>query len=209
MSRYRREVEVGVPHHIVHRGNHRMELFESDDDRRYYLSLLHRFSRVHELRIAGFCLMTNHVHVIGIPDRLKSLSRCIGVVHRMYSEHLNRRRGAHGSNWEGRYYSVPMQAAHALNALRYVERNPVEAGAATDPVSWTWSSAGHHAGAGQKWRILNADVRPPEIRDADWRKMLQKRLTEKELHEIRWAVISVPSATCVTGGHLAVPADYR
>lgn len=201
MSRYRREVAIGVPHHIAHRGNHRAVLFESDEDFRYYLSLLHRFSRLHQLRIAGFCLMTNHIHLIVIPERLKSLARCMGTVQRMYSEHLNRRRKSHGSNWEGRYYSVQMEELHTLNALRYIERNPVEARMVSDPTEWMWSSAACHSGLGKRWSVLNADVRPMGTTETEWKKLLRKELTELELQQVRWAALSITSATCVAGGH--------
>jgi putative transposase len=200
MSRYRREVAIGVPHHIAHRGNHQAPLFESEEDFRYYLSLLHRFSRLHELKIAGFCLMTNHIHLIAIPERLKSLARCMGVVQRMYSEHLNRRRNSHGSNWEGRYYSVQMEPLHTLNALRYIERNPVEARMVSDPSDWMWSSAAYHSGMGKRWSVLNADVRPVGTTETEWKRLLRRELTEMELQHVRWAALSMTSTTCVAGG---------
>lgn len=204
MSRYRREVAIGVPHHIAHRGNHRNDLFETEGDFRYYLSLLHRFSRIHEARIAGFCLMTNHVHIIAIPERQKSLARCIGTTHRMYSEHLNRRRKSHGANWEGRFYSVQMDELHTLNALRYVERNPVEAGLVAEGSDWSWSSAAFHCGKGPKWSVLNADVRPRGVTSSEWRRLLSRELSEEEVQQVRWAALSMTSDTCVMGGHTRV-----
>ncbi len=40
MARQARIVVQGHPHHVVHRGNLRAQVFFSDDDRRFYLEML-------------------------------------------------------------------------------------------------------------------------------------------------------------------------
>lgn len=209
MSRYRREVVIGAPHHIVHRSAHRGWLFDGDDDRRYYLALLHRFSRAFELRIAGFCLMDNHVHIVAVPMRLRSLARCIGTVHRMYSEHLNRRRFLHGPNWEGRYFSTVMDPVHARNALRYIERNPVAAGLVSAATEWHWSSAASHCGLPNRWPLLSADVRADEDKGSVWADRLGVELTEEERQALPWIAVSEASDTCRSGGFASVREDKR
>jgi len=200
MGRWRREVLIGIPHHVAHRGNHKQSLFECDDDRRYYMSLIHRYSRDSGARVAAFCLMTNHVHWIVVPESIKSLQLCFGRAHKLYSEHLNRRRESHGTNWEGRFYSVPMATAHMLNALRYVERNPVAAGLVKESSDWEWSSAASHCGLAKPWSVLNWDLRPHGVTNADWRRQLRTELTEQELDSVPWAYLSETSGTCRSGG---------
>lgn len=209
MARYRREVVIGEPHHVAHRAIHRGWLFDGDDDRRYYLSLLHRFSRAFELRIAGFCLMDNHVHLVAIPMRLRAMSRCIGIVHRLYSEHINRRRSTQGPNWEGRYFSTVMEPTHARNALRYIERNPVAAGLVSSATEWLWSSAACHCGRADAWPLLTADIRPDLERGQAWADLLGEELSEEEMQTLPWAAVSEASRTCLHGGIAAVPADRR
>lgn len=201
MGRSRREVQIGVPHHVVHRGNHRQVLFRSDDDRRYYIALLYRFSRLTGTGIAGFCLMSNHVHVIAIPSTIRGLSDCFSRTHRKYSEHFNHVIGERGTNWEGRFYSVPMGEDHALNALRYVERNPVDAGLVRDAVDWEWSSAQMHCGVGRRWGLVGVDLRPESVTNAEWRKSLRTPLDEAELQTIPWAAVSAASNTRSTGSY--------
>ena len=72
MSRQARVVAVDVPHHITHRGNNRQDVFLTDDDRRFYLAILREKSQLFGLSILGFCLMTNHVHVVGVPGEMGS-----------------------------------------------------------------------------------------------------------------------------------------
>jgi putative transposase len=186
MGRARRHVEIGVPHHVAHRGNHKERLFEEDTDRRYYLALLHRFSRLTATRIAGFCLMSNHIHAIAVPDAKNSIAECFGRTHRKFSEHMNRRRGARGTNWEGRHFAQPMGFAHALNALRYIERNPVDAGLVQDATAWEWSSAGTHAAVGKQWPLINYDVRGELADPVAWRERLGVPLEEEEMQVLHW-----------------------
>lgn len=186
MGRARRDIRLGVPHHIVHRGNHQSDLFICDDDRSLYLSLIHRFSRANGTAIAGFCLMRNHVHFIAVPASVKGLSRCFGGAHRKYSEYLNMRAGTHGTNWEGRFYSEPMSEEHALNALRYIERNPVHAGVVQAATDWPWSSAGTHCRVGRSWPLLNSDVRGRFADPVTWSGMLRTELDDPELLTIAW-----------------------
>jgi putative transposase len=209
MARYRREIVIGAPHHVVHRAAHRLWLFDEDEDRRYYLALLHRFSRAFELRIAGFCLMDNHVHLIAIPMRLRALSRCIGTVHRLYSEHINHRRSTRGSNWEGRYFSTVMDPTHARNALRYIERNPVAAGLVSSAADWQWSSAACHCGHANAWPLLTADIRSELERGHVWADLLGEELSEEELQVLPWAAVAEASLTCLHGGLAAVPEERR
>ena len=66
MPRIARIVVPGVAHHITQRGNRRMDVFFSDGDRAAYLDLLQELSAQHGLHILGYCLMSNHVHLIAL-----------------------------------------------------------------------------------------------------------------------------------------------
>lgn len=62
-------VAEGVPHHATQRGNNRQDIFLLDDDRRFYLQTLGRWSQRWGLTLLGYCLMTNHVHLVAVPQR--------------------------------------------------------------------------------------------------------------------------------------------
>jgi putative transposase len=197
MGRARRDIRIGVAHHVVHRGNHQSKLFDSDEDRKLYLSLIHRFSRSSATGIAGFCLMRNHVHFIAVPASVRAIALCFGQAHRKYSEFLNMRSGTSGTNWEGRFYSEPMSEAHAINALRYIERNPVAAGVVDDPTEWPWSSAGAHCGTGHRSLLVNCDVRGELAHPGKWRSALRTELDDEELQTVPWAF----RAQCLDAAH--------
>jgi putative transposase len=70
MPRLARAVAVGFAHHITQRGNNRQDVFFVDDDRRVYLELLKAQADKEALEVVGYCLMSNHVHLVAIPQSL-------------------------------------------------------------------------------------------------------------------------------------------
>jgi putative transposase len=144
MPRRPRVIIPGVPHHITQRGNNRQPVFLGPDDCRSYLDLLGRHASRYGARILGYCLMTNHVHLIAVPQTEGSLARALGRTHSEYALELNREEGRSGHLWQNRFFSCPMDDSHVLSALRYVELNPVRANLAAAPWDWPWSSARAH-----------------------------------------------------------------
>jgi len=144
MPRRPRVVFPGVAHHVTQRGNNREAVFHSSDDRRFYLDTLARHAAHNGARILGYCLMTNHVHLIAVPERADSLARTLGNTHSEYALALNRGHGRSGHVWQNRFFSCPLDESHCWSALRYVEMNPVRAGLASAPSGWPWSSARAH-----------------------------------------------------------------
>ena len=55
----------GVPHHITQRGVRRFNVFLDDADHRRYLELLAHYAPQFGLAITAYCLITNHVHIVG------------------------------------------------------------------------------------------------------------------------------------------------
>ena len=64
MARLPRVEALDTPHHVTQRGNARRVVFESDNDRMVYLAVLLQHAKHREVRILGYCLMPNHVHLI-------------------------------------------------------------------------------------------------------------------------------------------------
>ena len=144
MPRRPRVIIPGVAHHVTQRGNNRQQVFFSDADRRFYLHLLTRHAIRYGTRILGYCLMTNHVHLVVLPERENSLARTFGRAHSEYALARNRAARRTGHLWQNRFFSCPLDAGHLENAMRYVELNPVRAGLTANSWDWHWSSARAH-----------------------------------------------------------------
>ncbi len=146
MGRINRIILPGIPHHVTARGVRSMNIFESDIDRNYYISLLAEYSEKYDLEILSWCLMSNHVHLIVVPGSEESLSKAIGEAHKVYSCSFNKRHDVQGALFQSRFYSAPMSLHHLYAGVRYVLRNPVRAGIVSNPFDYEWSSAAFHAG---------------------------------------------------------------
>jgi putative transposase len=169
MARLAREVIPGVPHHVTQRGNRRQTTFFEQVDYERYLRLAAEFTREFAIEVLAWCLMPNHVHIVLTPPSAEALRRAIGEWHRRYTRGINDRFDWTGHLWQGRFYSVPMDEAHLVEAVRYVELNPVRAGLVTDPFDYPWSSAQAHL---QGRDDILATVRPMLERVGDWRSFL-------------------------------------
>ena len=141
MPRKQRLVFAGIPHHITQRGNRREPVFFSYDDRQCYLEWLTQYSQQHGLEILAYCLMTNHIHLVAVPETIDSMHLVMRPLNMRYAQRINRAFGWYGHLWQGRFYSSPLDDAHLWQALRYVERNPVRAGMVQYARDYTWSSA--------------------------------------------------------------------
>ena len=83
-------VAPGVPHHVTQRGNRREAVFFADGDRAPYLACLADRCRKHAVEVLGYCLMTNHVHLIVVPTSANGLEKVFRPLHKHYALRVNR-----------------------------------------------------------------------------------------------------------------------
>lgn len=162
MPRRPRCVLDGVPHHVTQRGVNRCPVFLTDFDRHTYLHLLGVNLPEARVRLLGWCLMTNHVHLILLPDAPDSLAVLLRRVHGRYAQYFNVRSGRCGHLWQSRYYACPLGPGHVVRALAYVDRNPVRAHLVESAEAYPWSSAQAH---------LTGVVDTPSLLDSDWQRI--------------------------------------
>ncbi len=165
MPRIRRTVFADIPHHITQRGNRRENVFFTDDDRNIYLGWLKEYCSKHGVDILAYCLMTNHVHLVAVPNTEEGLQRVFKPLHMRYAQRINRDRGWKGHLWQGRFFSSPLDDAYLWSAIRYVERNPVRAKIVIKAEEYSWSSARAHCN-------LNDD--PILSQKLDWKKQCEQ-----------------------------------
>ena len=110
--RIARIVILGIAYHIMQRGNYQQELFHSDADREQYLLLIKQYSDRYSLKFWAYCLMDNHVHFIVVPEKVDSMVKTFNQDHMRYLQYVNRREGKRGHQWQGRFYSCPLDDAH-------------------------------------------------------------------------------------------------
>jgi putative transposase len=146
MPRRARALFPGVPHHVTQRGNRRERVFFGDGDEAAYLRLLRDHAAEQAVEVIAYCLMPNHVHHVVIPSTPHGLHRLFKAVHGQYAQRVNRMRCQKGHLWQGRYFSSPLDSRYFVNAVRYIELNPVRARLVEKAEDYPWSSAATHCG---------------------------------------------------------------
>jgi putative transposase len=131
----------GVCYHIITRGNQRQKIFRKEGDYRGYLEKLKKYKRRHKFRLYGFCLMPNHVHLIGEIDEKENLAKFMHGINRSYTAYFNKEYKKVGHLWQGRFKSkIIVKDEYLINCINYIELNPIRANMAQSPNEYRWSS---------------------------------------------------------------------
>jgi putative transposase len=137
----RPRVEVpGALYHVLARGNERRPIFRDNADREQYLSRLAHYRERFGFALLAYCLMDNHVH-LAIEMGKVPVSRIMLALQSSYTQWFNRRHDRVGHLFQGRYKAFLVEKDRYFQALlRYIHRNPVDAGVAARPDTYRWSS---------------------------------------------------------------------
>jgi putative transposase len=157
VPRRQRDQSAGI-RHVTCRGNRRQALFRDLLDREWYLGLLETTCRDFGWRVLGWCLMTNHVHLV-LDVAEQTISRGMQFLSGNYGQAFNWRHGLSGHLFQGRFRDeVVDDDSYASGVVRYVDLNPVRAGLVRHPAEW------RHGG----YRAL-AGLEPPRaFHDVEW-----------------------------------------
>jgi putative transposase len=188
MARLPRLAVAGLPHHVIQRGHNHQPVFLDDEDRQAYLAALREAAANLRVLVHGYVLMPDHVHLLLTPPQAADLSALMQAIGRRYVAGFNRRHARAGTLWDGRFRACVLEPeSHLLEALRYLEQNPVRAGLVPVAADWPWSSAAHHLGRRRDlllsehalfWRLGNT----PFEREAAWQRLLDEPLPAAVLH---------------------------
>ena len=182
MARLARVVAVGVAHHITQRGLDRHTVFASDKCRSVYLALLREHAARSRVRILGYCLMTNHVHILAVPEHVEALAATFRYTHGRFAQYANARQCRSGHFWQNRFYSCPVEESAIANVLAYIELNPVRAGLVPAAGAFEWSSAGVHLGKRRdRSGVLDMEWWRSQWTEAEWSAILANKQSRLEL----------------------------
>jgi len=181
MPRMARVVCPGVPHHITQRGVRRFSVFLDEEDHRRYRELLAYYAGRFGLGITAYCLMSNHVHIVGVPEREDSIGKTFRDCHGTYASEFNKKYEKAGHVWQARPYSCVLDELHTWAAIRYVERNPVRAHMVERAEDYPWSSAPAHCGLTADSLLKDGWAQKTTV--DDWCAWLAESSTNRELEQ--------------------------
>jgi putative transposase len=191
MGRLPRAIADGLVYHALNRGNNRAAVFADDDDHLAFLQALAATKQRYPFRLLGYCLMTNHFHLLLRPEPGQSISRILQSLTVAHTWRYHKRHHTSGHVWQGRFKSPVIQAdMHLLVVLRYIEANPLRARMVADPAEYRWSSFQLH-GMGREDPLLSGFAEWEELgrieaeRRRRWRAKVRGEQDEAELEAVR------------------------
>lgn len=155
MARPLRPDYDGALHHVMNRGLRKQPIFENDIDRRRMLSLLGDVDERYAVQTHAFALMENHYHLL-LYAPYGGLSKAMRHLNGTYAQGYNRLHGLDGPLFRGRFKSLTVENdEYFVELVRYIHRNPVEAGICDMASQYPWSSQRSYVGLAPAPKFLH------------------------------------------------------
>jgi len=128
-------------YHIYIRGNQKQIVFRNKEDFEFYLHQLKHYKRKYPFLLYGYCLMPNHIHLVGEPIDPEKLSKLMQCLQRSYTAYYNKKYNKVGHLWQDRFKAkVIVKDQYLIDCVAYVEQNPVRANLVNSPQEYAFSS---------------------------------------------------------------------
>ncbi|MBI4965535.1 MAG: transposase [Desulfomonile tiedjei] len=147
----------------MNRGRRHEEIFCDQEDYLRFVELLRQGSAMWNVRIAGFCLMPSHYHLL-VQTPGAGLSRFMRHVDGVHTQRFNRSHKCDGPLFRGRYKAILVEAdSYLLPLLRYIHRNPLRADLVSRLDRYAWSSHKAYLFGSRKWDWLHREFVLPML----------------------------------------------
>lgn len=175
MGRPLRIKAPNLVYHITSRTNGRRLFMKKGRDRKALCRHLQQMKMKYGVKIYGFTVMTNHLHLLIHTGEQSDISQFMCEFKTAYAKYFNAKYNMSGHFWGDRFHSTVVEEdRHLLTCLRYIDRNPVKAGLVKDPGNWHSSSFNYYA-HGKPDEVLSLDWHPVYLEmsnDAERRRAL-------------------------------------
>ena len=171
-------------YHVMNRGRRAENIFLDKRDYEAFLELLIESSEIWNVRVSAYCLLPTHYHVLlQTPD--SNLSRFMWHLNGVYTQRFNRSHRCDGQLVRGRYKSIYVDAdSYLLELVRYVHRNPLQAGLVDKLDAYNWSSHKGYVSDARRWNWLYRDfILSMLTGDKRQRRRLYKQFVEMDNSE--------------------------
>lgn len=131
--------EEGI-YHLFSRGSNRQAIFLAEPDYQDFAGLLDEALRLCAVDVFAWAFMPNHWHLMA-RSPARGLSALMQRVNHRHALRFDKRWGRRAHLFENRFGAVLQETEEQLLwTLRYVVRNPVEAGLCASPADARWTS---------------------------------------------------------------------
>ena len=134
----------GQSHFLTVSCYHRLPFLAEMHMEESFLQALEETRRRFGMRVYGYVVMPEHVHLIVSEPAENLLARAIQLLKTkvaIRARKLGRRAAGDSPFWQARYFDHNVRnEVGFVTQLRYVHRNPVKRGLCREPEEWPWSS---------------------------------------------------------------------
>lgn len=158
MGRPKRLQFSGACYYITLIGNNRQDIFVSNADRRYFLSLARTYKERYGLKIYAYCLLGREVHVL-LETSQPNLSVVMQGFNTLYTKYFNTQHNTVGHLFQGRYKALLVEKERQLAAVsRHIHLLPLRAAAKDKPWRYAWSSCAAYVEAEARGPLIDSDA---------------------------------------------------
>lgn len=144
----RKGSKTGI-YHVIVRGIGQQVIFYEEDDFRRYLNTIKKLSLENGVSVLGYCLMTNHVHLL-VKEENRDISVFMKSLGVSYAYWYNCKYERTGHVFQDRFKSECVEDdAYLLTVIRYIHQNPVKASITSKAEEYKWSSCAAYYRADQ------------------------------------------------------------
>ena len=187
MGRPKRITLGGYAYHVLNRANGRLRIFRKQGDFAAFEAILAEGLARIDMRICGYCIMSNHWHLLLWPRNDGDLSDYMRWVTLTHSQRFHVSHGTVGIGhlYQGRYKSFPVQCdSHYLTVMRYIEANPLRAQIVDDLNNYHWSSFAARKGIEKSFSLNDGPVTLP----ANWPQLVYRNIAGKDHDKISHSI---------------------
>ena len=140
--RKKREFIEGAFYHVTSRTNDKIRIFENKLGRKIMLMILQDAKEKFQFRLANFCVMPTHIHLLIEPGEGTNLSSIMQWIKAKSARRWNFIHGSTDHVWGHRYFARVVKSPQEFDdVMGYIDQNPVKAGIVEKPADWKASGA--------------------------------------------------------------------
>jgi REP element-mobilizing transposase RayT len=184
----RPRVDMVGYYHIVNRGVEQRITYKEDEDYEIFLEMLCMASRLYDVTLHGYVLMSNHYHLL-IETIQENLSKFMKHINASYAIYFNKKYKRSGHLWQGRFKSwYVTDEAYLYALISYIHNNPVKANIVNKIEEYRYSSHPAFIEAVEPIACLKKSFIFTDFKNINDRKsFLQSTADESIIHEIKKA----------------------
>lgn len=170
-----RQYEDGCWYHVYARSLDEVRMFESDDERRWFINQLDDVLTRRKVTLGALCLMDTHYHAL-VQMGPVPLDRALNGLHMSYTKHTHDTRNREGPLFRDRPGEDRiLDDDYLLQVVPYIHQNPVKANMVEHARDWEWSTDEWYRTGEWSHGDLDCLAFPPHFRGKDRVRVYQER----------------------------------